>query len=94
MVQRDIFAMRENLTGLILDSAIYRGSLFSDQNVKMYIVGAREDLKGCTLVQRHIFSMCEDLAGLILNSTIYRGSLFSDRNGKMGFVGAREDLKG
>ena len=84
--------MRENLAGLILDSAIYMGSLFSDRNGKIGFVGAREDLKCWNLVQRHIFSMCEDLAGLILASSIYRGSLFSDWNGKMGFAGAREDF--
>ena len=38
--------MRENPAGLILDSAIYRGSLFSDRNGKMGFVGPREDLKG------------------------------------------------
>ena len=38
--------MRENLAGLILDSAIYMGSLFIDCNGKIGFVGAREDLKG------------------------------------------------
>ena len=64
--------MRENLAGLILDSAIYMGSLFSVQNGKIGFVGAREDLKGWNLVQRHIFSMCEDLAGLILDGAIQK----------------------
>ena len=58
--------MGEDLAGLILDSVIYRGSLFSDWKGKMGFVGARpEDLKCWNLVQGHIFLMREDLAGLI-----------------------------